>query len=170
MEGYYKNGLLPADPKLLDNLARDYFEKSPRITQETLNCAVKVLEEQHRSGKIYFSLDDRILPRRDFLKYGSEYLAVIAHKLKRMTGEDCPALLKTIGIPTVFVCDLPISNVATSSVHNLSGKLLECLFEEYVRLQEEVTEVDFTFPISIKLPPSMIVSHYHPQVTEHGDK
>ena len=44
IEDYYKNGLLPADPKLLNALATEHFLKPP-ITQETLNRAVKVVEE-----------------------------------------------------------------------------------------------------------------------------
>jgi len=173
IEGYYKSGLLPADPKLLNDLATEYFLKPPRITQETLNRAVKVVEEgPPRGGYIYFALDDRILTISSpyYLTYGSEYLGVIASELQRMTGENCPAFLKTIGIPTIFVCDLPISNVTPSSVHNLSGQLVECLFERYVRPKWEVPTIDFTFTISIKLPPSVIVSHYHPEIREHGNK
>ena len=164
IEGYYRSGLLAAKPKLLNDLATEYFLKPPRITQETLNRAVEVVEKQNRRGHIYFVLDDRILTGSHYLKYGSEYLSVIAAELKRMTGENCPAFLKTIGIPTIFVCDLPISYVAPS-VHNFSGKLVECLFEEYVRPQGEVPSIDFTFTISVELPPSVIVSHYHPEMS-----
>ncbi len=167
IEGYYKSGLLPADPKLLNDLATEYFLKPPRITLETLNRAVKVVEEgPPRGGYIYFALDDRILTISSpyYLTYGSEYLGVIASELQRMTGENCPAFLKTICIPKIFVCDLPISIVAPS-VHHLSGRLVECLFEEYVRPHGEVPSIDFTFTIPVDLPPSVIVSHYHPEMS-----
>ena len=164
IESYYKSGLLPADPKSLQDLATKYFLNPPRITEETLIRAVQVAEGQFRGGKIYFAFDARILTSSSshYLEYGSEYLAVIAQELRRMTGENCPGLLKTIGIPTIFACDLPISNMP-QSVHHLSGKLMVCLFEEFVRPQWEVPSIDFTITISVKLPPTLIASHYHPE-------
>ena len=138
---YYRSGLLPADTKSLNDLVTKYFLNPPRITEDTLIRAAKVVEGQSRGGKICFALDAQILTSSPssshYLEYGSEYLLAIAHALWRMTGENCPEFLKTIGTPTIFACNLPILTV-THSLHHLCGKLVECLFEEFVRPQWEL--------------------------------
>jgi len=163
IKSYYQHGFIPADPKSLNELAEKYFLWQPRVTKEILDKAIRVAEDQRRGGVVCFALDDRILTTigRHYLINGSEYIAVVAHELQRQTGEDYPAQLTAIGTPTIFVCNLPIENVKPI-LHELSGGLLESLFEAYVRPQSELAVIDLTLSIPSNIPPSAIVRHYYP--------
>ena len=169
VKSYYTDGIVTHGPGALKDRAREYFLTNalPEVTPETLERAiVKADEEFEYDGQIYFALDDRDLKLSGhYLIYGSEYLELLAAHLKRQTGKDCFAILRSIGIPTMFACDLPFSYIESQTperISGLCGRLLEHSFYEPVWPQGELPLGDLSFRIGIPLPPSLIVSHYHP--------
>jgi len=120
------------------------------------------LRVENRGGRLSLSLDDLNLIQytNHYLLYGSEYLAAIAAQLFRQTGENCMAALINTGIPTVFVCDIPISYISDLSIQNLVEKLIRCALEDS---NEGVGCMDFTFTFSVTLPSEFITSYYHPK-------
>jgi len=163
---YLRSGLLPLAPEAVNERARTLFlsGKFPAVTERALSDAVAELSRENRGGYIYLSLDDIDLARHagHYLIYGSEYLAVLAKSLSRRTGEKCLEILRTIGIPTVFVCDVPLDYLSESNIQSLVQELIyRAIFERRCPNGTDHT-IDFTFTLCTRLPASVITSHYHP--------
>ena len=162
---YLANGLVPLDIKATNAEVRALFlsGKFPKVSEEMLARAISELSNQLRGGHLYLSLDDVSLIKfaSHYLIYGSEYLSGMAAYLSECTGEDCFSALSSIGIPTVFVCDIPLIYFTDSDIKFLVKELI-CYA---IRNTEngEPNCIDYTFEFSTALPATCITSHYHPQ-------
>ncbi len=163
---YFSDGFKTLDVNANDKKARELFLSSRfhGITSEDFNVAVKELQRQQRQNKLYFCLDDEnlIAFAAHYLIYGSEYLTGIASVLSRKTGTDTLAVLRDIGIPTVFICDIPYALIPKPRFTSLVIEtIIRSLNDSYMSGNKKPS-IDFTFEFNRLIPNSVIVSHYHP--------
>jgi len=160
---YYQRGFLPMDPEQLIETARRYFLRGQlkEINEGLLEKAIAEISTKHRANHIYFVLDDRHLLNGagEYLIYGSEYLYCLAI---RLTG-NCESILRKMGIPTIFACDLPVEMVDSWAIDELVGHLLSTLFRSFESGEKKTApKTRFSFWIKRALPSEFIHSHYHP--------
>jgi len=167
VSSYLRDGFLTLDVDKQIQKARDIFitDRFPQITDEHIVAAARKLNHQGQQNRLYFSLDDVNLIKhaQHYLKYGSEYLTVIAAVLSRTTGVDCEGLLGNIGMPTVFVCDVPLPLIQKDNVFHLLVELITWNIVEPYTVGQETPSIDFTFTFFRSLPASVIKSYYHPE-------
>ena len=167
VSSYYRDGLRILDVKRQIQKAKEIFvtEQSPQITNEQIMAATRQLGMQFRGNLLYLCLDDISLIRQapHYLKYGSEYISAIATYLTETTGVDCKKLLNNRGLPTVFVCDVPLSLIQTDYIFYLLRNLIQSYINEPYTVGQKAPSIDFTFEFDRSLPASVIKSHYHPE-------
>ncbi len=167
VRSYLRNGLIPLDIKSTDEIAKSLFlsPEYPSISEVMLMNVSTELKTQNRGGHLYLQLDDSNFTRiaRHYLKYGSEYLLAIATYLSRQTGENCKAALIKIGIPTVFVCDIPISYIPDLQIQHLVEELVRRALLYIENNIGTIDGIDFTFTFDSQLPAEFITFHYHPR-------
>jgi len=167
IDEYYKYGIVPLDPAELHAKARKLFikSKSHEISQSKIEAAIKDIGTETREGNVHFGLDDKFLIKHcsHYLIHGSEYLMAIAIHLGHEVGRDLTRVLRNIGFPTIFVCDIPISKVSYWEILELSGTLLSDLFESILSGDPIPSSLDFTITLNDIVGPECIVSHYHPK-------
>jgi hypothetical protein len=170
ISSYDNNGLVPLDYDLFDEMARNHFltEEFPEVTEMILNSAIKeVRRSPNREGHISFELNEKSLIERNshYLLYGSEYLIGIAAALTRnLKMRDYKQTLKKIGIPTIFVCDVPITIIPIDTIYDLCGSILKILFSSILDEKYKHPQTFFGFSIDQSLSPDNIVGHYHPKM------
>jgi len=167
VSSYLRDGFLTLDVKKQIQKAREIFitDQFPQITNEQIMAAARELDNQLRENRLYFCLDDMELIRHapHYLKYGSEYISGIATYLTQTTGVDCKKILNNRGLPTVFVCDVPLSLIERDHVFHLLVELISRNIVEPYTAGQEAPSIDFTFTFVRSLPASVIKSHYHPE-------
>ncbi len=167
VDSYLRYGFFTLDLDKQNQKAKDIFiaNRFPQITNEHIVAAARKLNNQGRQNRLYFCLDDIYLINHapHYLIHGSEYLAAIAAELSRATGVDCKRLLSKIGLPTMFVCDVPLSLIQKHNILHLLVELINyTICEPYVRGHNKPS-IDFTFEFDSSLPASIIESYYHPE-------
>lgn len=168
LRAYYDRGLEPMDPIRLEQQARDFFlsGRFPRVTPNDVDVAIAGVGRQLREGRIYFEATKRMLEDHcaHYMLYGSEFITGVAAALTERGGQDYRQELKTVGRPTVFVCDVPLSWMPEGWLEEYAGSALEALFEAFL-------DPEYRHPpegrgtgvmIQRRLPPEYIVGHYHP--------
>jgi hypothetical protein len=130
-----------------------------------MNATIKDVKTETREGKVHLGLDDKFLINYcgHYLIYGSEYLMAIAVHLGHAVGRDLTGVLRKIGTPTIFVCDIPVSKVSYSEILELSGTLLADLFKSILSVNPRPSSLDFTMTLNDIVGPECIISHYHPK-------
>jgi len=166
INSYLKDGLLTLDPKEWIQKAKNIFisDRFPHITAEHINSAAKEIANQGREKKICLSFDDINLIKHtpDYFKYGSESLRIIASHLPRIGSENCMEFLRTIGTPTIFVCDIPSYRIDKHSFFNMVTELIRWTISYPDKRGEEEASIDFTFTFNSNIGPDFITSYYHP--------
>jgi hypothetical protein len=166
LAAYYSDGLRPLDPEVVHIRAREIFlgGEFTELTDAHLEEAIKTVGSDLREGRVYFEANERLLieDAGHYLLYGGEYLIAIAAHLPRY--RDYRQTLKRFGTPTMFVCDVPLTDIDGRIVLEFAGTALEMMFQEL--LDGEDFEPDWHrgagFCIHRPLPPTNIVGHYHP--------
>ncbi len=163
LNSYFKKGIIPLNPKYFSNQAKTLFVELGLSISE-VEKAIADVSTKLREGRIYFSLDDRFLLKYcgHYLIYGSEYFGAIAARLYRNTKIDYRSHLKSISLPTILCCNIPLSNLSKTTIRALAGNIL---VESIWNIREQrilSSEIDFSFFQSEVIEPSMIISHYHP--------
>lgn len=164
---YYGDGFRLPDARTVKELVMTRLRAADsfRVSSEMVDQAIANIRKEKRESHLSFALDDRVLLTQscDYLRYGSEFMRVIAAKLGRQTGEDYQAILRDTGMPTIFVCNLPLSFADPAVVETLSCGLVACLCRQLVDPEGEPGLFDLTFTISSPLLPEFVRSHYHPK-------
>lgn len=168
VDTYYDRGLEPMDSVRIEKQAREFFlsGRFPKIASDDVERAIENVGRKLREGRIYFEASKRMLEDHcaHYMLYGSEFITGVAAGLWPQHGPDLRQELKTIGRPTVFVCDVPLSWMPEGWLEEYAGSALEALFESLLR-------PDYSHPpegrgtgimIQRRLPPENIVGHYHP--------
>lgn len=142
-------------------------------TEARLQEAIADLEARNpaggRDGRLWFAANEPSLYSRSggsgqYLVYGSEYLYCLG--IRVIGVGDTKHVLKSIGRPTMFVCDIPMATMQSYTLRDFCGMAIEFLFSELLDDPEN-------YPASLgrgsalsliqDLPAEYIVGHYHPQ-------
>lgn len=160
---YCAQGLRTLDTtEKLAGLVRLFDANGLSVSKEQLAAATAVVTPEGRSGRVYFEANDAHLLRHcgHYMLYGSEYLNGIAAHI----SERHRAFLRTIGVPTVFVCDVPLAFFSADQLEAYAGMALEAIF-----LAELGTPKDLGHEhqpsglvIHTDLPAGCIVEYFHP--------
>lgn len=165
VKAYYETGLQPLDLARAAARARSLFLSGayPELTEAALSAAIVQVGGHLREGRVWFEANEAqlITFSGHYLLYGGEYLLAIAAHLEG--SRDYRQVLKTIGEPTMFVCDVPLAAAGGRTLSEFAGCALEAIFEH---LLDETFEPDphrgAGFSIRQGLAPEHLVGHYHP--------
>lgn len=164
---YYERGLVPLDAQAVAALAKELFLSGdfPELDEAQLNEAITRVGTATRVGRVYFDLDEELLIEHcgHYLLYGSEYVLAIAAQLERSQKRKYRQLLKGMGKPTIFVCDVPWKLISAQTKRELVQRVTREAIDLVGRPSYRVSTQDFGFSIRKTLPPQQIVRHYHPQ-------
>jgi len=162
---FYRDGLLPFETERFQKLARTFFLNPlfPELSAEMLENSMGMVVSKAREGRVFFDVDETVLTGYggQYLHYGSEYLVSVAANLGRF--RNYAQVLRSRGHPTVFVCDVPISQIDSHAITQLSGQALGCMMRELTLGRVEKTPL-FSISLGIQgaLPSEYIIGHYHP--------
>ncbi len=170
---FYSHGLRYLRPDEIENRARAIFLNGqyPLGNEARLKDAIDDVDARNtsggRPGRLYFAAEERSLITRiggsgHYLVYGSEYLYCLG---MRTIGEwETRQALKSIGRPTMFVCDIPMSMMRPHTLGEFAGMVIEYLFCELANLPCHALSAGAGSALSIAqdLPGRCIVGHYHP--------
>lgn len=138
---------------------------------EKLRAAIKDVNARDpsggREGRLYFCTDERSLITQvggsgHYLIYGGEYLYCLGI---RVVGTfDAQRILKAIGRPTMFVCDIPMELMCEHTRYEFAGSILEFLFCELIGKRPHTLSpgAGTAFSLMVDLPGEHIIGHYHP--------
>lgn len=162
IDSYLNNGLLGVDLSDVTNNAKKIFisDRFPWITTKHIEHAAKDIQNQGREDKIYLFLDEICLirDRSDYLRYGSESLRIIASRLQKKNEKNCEEYLRTLGKPTIFVCDIPLLKISPKTVFHIIVDLIKWT----VNYPYDTATIDCSITFKSLIPPEFIVSYYHP--------
>lgn len=171
---FYENGLRCLRADEIEERARAIFlgGRFPSATEERLQAAIENVEARKltggREGRLYFCADERALLTRSggsghYLVYGSEYLYCLG--IRTIGTWETKRALKSIGRPTMLVCDIPMPLMRPHTLREFAGSILEYLFCELVDgLEAHALGPGAGSALSMTedLPGSCIIGHYHP--------
>ncbi|MEZ0472437.1 hypothetical protein [Luteimonas salinilitoris] len=170
------HGARPIDPtnyrvqglKVLDGPSKiaylqQLFEGAGQsVSDEVLLRAVERVGTDYRAGRVYFEANSRFLQRHcgHYMLYGSEYLNAIAAHI----SERHRAVLRQVGTPTVFVCNVPLSTLCHGQIVDYAGMALQALFvSRQLDHFEHAGEHEASgLMIQQDLPADCIIDHFHP--------
>jgi hypothetical protein len=166
INSYLTDGLLTMDLSEQIQKAKQIFmsDRFPHITEEHINSAAKEIASQGRENKICLSLDDINLREHtpEYFRYGSESLRIIALHLPKIGNENYMEFLRTIGTPTIFVCDVPSHQIEKQRFFHMVTELIRWTVSYPYKPGEEAPSIDFTFTFNSDIDPGFITSYYHP--------
>lgn len=171
---FYTEGLRYLRADEVEQRARDLFltDRYRWGTEERLQAAIEELhardERGGREGRLYFCANEPELFTRaggsgHYLVFGSEYLYCLGMRIVG-TG-NTQAALKSIGRPTMLVCDIPIRDLHSYTLEEFAGLIFEYLFSSLVPGMEchaLSPRAGSALSVSTDINPEHIVGHYHP--------
>lgn len=166
MQSYYETGLRPADDYELIRYAKSIYcgDASLGVSEDEVDIVARNLKYSN-SGRLFLALDDRALIERagHYLIYGSEYVMALGIELAGERADDVQRILKSAGIPTMFVLNTPTARMTDSDLSQLAW---------FIGTNQSTTTgpeiIDFTIELDCALPPECVLSHYHPtEVPDH---
>jgi len=161
---YLRNGLCILSVDDQTEKAKKLFlnDQFPQITEADIMAAKIELDNQGRQNSVCLLLDDSSFINRtsQYLEYGGEYIAGIASYLSRVTGLDCMNYLRSIGTPTVFICEVPLLLVKAHTAFNLLILLLNSTIYEQYGNNEDKPTTGFGFTFYRPIPPKFIATYY----------
>ena len=173
---FYDLGLRVLRPDEMEDRAREIFLSGgfDGATEGRLAAAIEEIgarrREGGREGGLYFCADERSLVTESgrcghYLVYGSEYLFCLG--LGVVDRSDAKDALKSIGRPTVLVCDIPMTLMRERTLSAFGGSMVELAFCELLPDRESHAGGPWAgsaLSIPSDLPGECIVGHYHPAV------
>ncbi|WJS83930.1 hypothetical protein [Paracoccus sp. TOH] len=171
---FYARGLRYLRPQEIEDRARALLLNGQALgaSEESIDAAIEELdardERKGRTGQLYFCAVEEELytdcgGSGHYLTYGSEYLYCLAIRAAWETS--ARRILKGLGSPTLFVCDIPMNLMGDQTIREFAGMMLEYLFCELVEDLESHSlspGAGSALMIPVDLPASCIVGHYHP--------
>lgn len=170
---FYQQGLLCLRAEEPEARARELFMTADfaGVTEEKFAAAVADVDARKaaggREGRLYFCADERSLMTRSgrcghYLIYGGEYLYCLGIRL--INKFDAQRVLKSIGRPTMLVCDIPMAMMRPSTLGEFAGSMLEFMFCELIGEQSHALSpgAGSAFSLTLDLPAEHILGHYHP--------
>lgn len=173
LSSFYENGLLVLRLEDIEQRAHQIFvqERGDPTAEDRLQSAITDLDEHRASGvrigRLYFCAKESNLIERNggghYLIYGSEYLFCLGMRVS--SKRDAKERLKTIGRPTVFICDIPMAMVSPGTIREFSGIILEYMFLDLIGAADQsflASRGGSAFSLRRDLASEHIVGHYHP--------
>lgn len=171
---FYENGLRRLQVEEVEDRARGLFLNGQfeYATEERLQAAIDEIDAHNskggRGGKLYFCADEGSLITRmggcgHYLVYGSEYLYCLGMCV--VSTSTAKRVLKAIGRPTVFVCDIPMALMQFHTLREFGGMVIEYLFCDLMDDPDcHALSPGAGSALSLikDLPGEHIVGHYHP--------
>lgn len=171
---FYESGLRLLRAEDVEEKARELFldGKFKYATEERLQAAIDELGARDvmggRGGKLYLCADERSLFTRSggsghYLVYGSEYLYCLGMRV--VSTLHTKRILKAIGRPTMFVCDIPMELMQFHTLQEFGGMIIEYLFCDLLGDPDcHALSPGGGSALSLikDLPSEHIVGHYHP--------
>jgi len=165
-QSYYLRGLRALRREELRHMAVRIFvtPRFPEISEGMIDEAIADMWLDKRDEHVFVGLDDRHLIQccGHYLIQGSECLMGVAARLKPMTGKDYTPVLRNLGRPTMFMCELPFSLITEDEARQLSGIIIERLFEEILLQEPLKRRLSFTIASRNDISPACLKRHYHP--------
>lgn len=160
---YRTQGLRTLDTnEKLQDLVRLFDANGLGVSPEQLAAATAAILPDGRAGRLYFEANAAHLLRDcgHYMLYGSEFLIAIAAHI----SEQHRAFLRTIGTPTVFVCDVPLALVSPYQLEAYAGMALEAIFLAELGTPKDLGHEHQPSGLVIRtdLPPHCIREHFHP--------
>ena len=159
---FHADGIRLNDPaKLTEEVRRIVAEEEDLAWRRaTIERDLAAWDARERdTGRLYVCADDQ--PQLDrnghYMLYGSEWISAFL-------GFSGHRALRRRGVPTMIELDLPFELATLNTRREFARKLLQEWVRVLVNDPTFVPKLDFTLILRIDLPPSMIVSHYHPEV------
>lgn len=166
ISSYYVKGIQPLDVAVFNARAREVFLSGefPELNAKKLEGAIQAVGSNCRENRVYLDGNERLLIKKcaHYLLYGSEYLLAISIQ---MNGDGYyHKALKRCGIPTVFICDIPLGLIGESTIKQYAGTALASIFQELLDGDnyQALTWRGAGICLFETLPPESIVGHYHP--------
>jgi hypothetical protein len=143
-------------------------------TEERLAAAIDDIgarrPEGGREGVLYLCADERSLVTRmggcgHYLVYGSEYLFCLG--IGVVDRLEAKRALKSIGRPTVLVCDIPMTLMREQTLRAFGGMMAELAFCELLPGRDCHSGSPWAgtaLSIPVDLPGNCIIGHYHPSI------
>ncbi|MGY6770896.1 hypothetical protein [Komagataeibacter sp. NFXK3] len=175
LSSFYKHGLRFLRAGEIEDRARSIFLNGQSLdaTEDRLQKAIDDLHARDtpggREGHLYFCANERSLITRSggsghYLIYGSEYLYCLG--MRMASTWETKRLLKGIGRPTMFVCDIPMAFIPASTLQEFAGIIIAHLFCELVdELNSDAlhSSAGSALSLAVDISADHIVGHYHPQ-------
>jgi hypothetical protein len=166
VSSYYEKGLMPLDPVAAASTFKNHFLGGdfPELNESNLDAVIRETSLETIEGRICFNIDERFLIEHcgHYLLYGSEYAVGLAASLCEAGSRDYRKCLKNVGVPTMFICDVPWGLISDGTKSSLTRTFTAEVFRHIKTPSYRPTMIDFGFSIRRRLPPSQIVGHYHP--------
>lgn len=168
IESYYMHGIKIMDPADVEQRARDVFLSGgfPELQPEDVERAIAGVPRNRREGRAYFEASKRELEGfcAHYMLYGSEFVTGVAAGLG-CSSPDYRQALKTVGTPTVFVCDVPLDMMSLGFLKDFAGSAIASIFESILEPEYRHPPVGQGSGIEIhrSLAPEFIVGHYTPK-------
>jgi len=159
VNSYYVNGFVPADfdksVKRFEELLRSIPYTRPYDVQHVLDTY-----KGQTDRFIYFILDkdDFIDGAPHYLIYGSELLLSLAQNVASFIKD----YLKTIGIPTIFHCSIPLDQIEDFELKGLHERIRCSSGDLDARLNQIFS--NYSIIIEQSVSGTYIVGHDHPTV------
>jgi hypothetical protein len=170
---FYEQGLRCLRADEAEAKARELFLTADFgwVTEEKLQAAIGDIDARKvsggREGRLYFCADERNLitwsgGAGHYLVYGGEYLYCLGMRL--VGSFDAKKALKSVGRPTMFVCDIPVKLMHEHTLGEFAGSALEFLFSELIGEQSHALSpgAGSALSLMVDLPGEHIIGHYHP--------
>lgn len=165
---FYEGGLKRLQPESFHNQAREIFLNGdyPELSEKHLQNAIAAVKSDLRSGRVYFEANETMLIDLcgHYMLYGSEYLICIAAHLGDL--RDYRQVLKTSGVPTLFICDVPLDFISGHTLQEFAGEALASVFQELLYGPQFCRDkyCGAGFCIYEDLPANCVIGHYHPTI------
>lgn len=164
INSYYESDIKVLNLESLKKTAINYFisDKPSTLLLKDIDEAFDYVGSDLRKGRVYSALDKRDLIEYcgHYLIYGSEFLQGVAIYLRSKYNKDYLNILKNIGTPTIFSCDIPINIIDDSYLQELNECIKKSLLINNTHI--EAPHKDFAIPLYNDIDSSYIAGHFHP--------
>lgn len=182
LASFYKGGLRFPSNAEIEERARVFFLNGslPGATEKNLERAIEELNHgtfTYRSDencRIYCCADERDFTTRSgrsghYLDFGSEYLYNLGIRI--VGSHRAQEALRSHGLPTLFMLDVPMHLVREPTLRAFAGYLLEYMFcdlAEGLEAHALSPGAGSSFSLTDEIPGSAFVGHYHPEKFYHN--